>query len=121
MESTAKLRHARVSAQKARLVADLVRGRDVSEAIEILTFTQKKSAPLIRKLVESAVANAEHRAEATGEDGGRAAVRAGSAVGDSDIPVEQPASTSNTTRREAASRPWSVRLSPCSLTVFSSR
>lgn len=68
MESTAKLRHARVSAQKARLVADLVRGRDVSEAIEILTFTQKKSAPLIRKLVESAVANAEHRAESSGED-----------------------------------------------------
>jgi large subunit ribosomal protein L22 len=68
MESTAKLRHARVSARKARLVADLVRGRDVSEAIEILTFTQKKSAPLIRKLVESAVANAEHSAEAAGSD-----------------------------------------------------
>jgi large subunit ribosomal protein L22 len=57
--STAKLRGARVSPQKARLVANLVRGRDVPEAIEILTFTSKKSAPLIRKLVESAVANAE--------------------------------------------------------------
>ncbi len=57
--STAKLRGASVSPQKARLVANLVRGRDVSEAIEILAFTQKKSAPLIRKLVESAVANAE--------------------------------------------------------------
>jgi large subunit ribosomal protein L22 len=59
MESKAKLRHARVSAQKARLVANLVRGRDISEAIEILSFTPKKSAPMIRKLVESAVANAE--------------------------------------------------------------
>ena len=57
--SKAKLRYARVSAQKVRLVADLIRGRDVSEAIEMLTFTHKKSAPMIRKLVESAVANAE--------------------------------------------------------------
>jgi large subunit ribosomal protein L22 len=62
MEAVAKLKYARVSAQKARLVADLVRGREVSEAIEILTFTQKKSAPMIRKLVESAVANAENTA-----------------------------------------------------------
>jgi large subunit ribosomal protein L22 len=59
MESRAVLKFARVSAQKARLVANLVRGRDVPEAIEILSFTNKKSAPLIRKLVESAVANAE--------------------------------------------------------------
>tara|TARA_B100001989_G_scaffold109098_1_gene76566 strand:+ start:59 stop:406 length:348 start_codon:yes stop_codon:yes gene_type:complete len=68
MESTAKLRYAKVSAQKARLVADLVRGRDASEAIEILQFTRKKSAPLIQKLVESAIANAEHSAEQTGDD-----------------------------------------------------
>lgn len=59
MESKAILRSARVSPRKARLVADLVRGRDVSEAIEMLQFTQKKSAPMIQKLVESAVANAE--------------------------------------------------------------
>jgi large subunit ribosomal protein L22 len=57
--SKAILRFARIAPQKVRLVADLVRGRDVSEAIEVLTFTQKKSAPIIRKLVESAVANAE--------------------------------------------------------------
>lgn len=63
MESRAVLRFARVSPRKARLVADLVRGRDVSEAIEVLTFTHKKSAPIIRKLVESAVANAEQAAE----------------------------------------------------------
>ncbi len=62
MEATAKLRTARVSARKARLVADLVRGRDVSEALEILQFTRKKTAPLIKTLVESAVANAEYKA-----------------------------------------------------------
>lgn len=63
MESKAILRFARVSARKARLVADLVRGKDASEAIEMLTFVQKKSAPMIRKLVSSAVANAEQAAK----------------------------------------------------------
>jgi large subunit ribosomal protein L22 len=62
MESKAVLRHVRVSAQKARLVADLVRGMDVPDAIETLAFTRKKSAPLVKKLIESAVANAEHSA-----------------------------------------------------------
>lgn len=62
MESRAVLRNVRVSAQKARLVANLVRGRDVSEAVEMLTFTQKKSAPMVKKLIESAVANAEQAA-----------------------------------------------------------
>ncbi len=61
--STAKLRYCRVSPQKARLVADLVRGLDVSEAIEKLAFVEKKSAPIIKKLVESAVANAEQSAD----------------------------------------------------------
>ena len=64
MESSARLRYARVSAQKARLVANLVRGKDVEEAIEVLSFTNKKSAPIIRKLVESAVANAEVKSSA---------------------------------------------------------
>jgi len=68
MDSKAVLRFARVSPQKARLVADLVRGRDVSEAIEVLGFTQKKSAPMIRKLVESAVANAEVKARRDASD-----------------------------------------------------
>jgi large subunit ribosomal protein L22 len=63
MESTATLRFARVSAQKARLVADLVRGKDAGVALDILRFLPKKSAPLIQKLVESAVANAEHAAQ----------------------------------------------------------
>jgi large subunit ribosomal protein L22 len=60
METTAKLRGVRVSAQKARLVADMVRGKSVSQAISILTFTPKKSAGIIKKVVESAIANAEH-------------------------------------------------------------
>jgi large subunit ribosomal protein L22 len=68
MESRAKLRLARVSARKARLVADLIRGREVGEALEILQFTRKKTAPLLKNLVESAVANAEFKAE---RDGGK--------------------------------------------------
>ena len=67
MESRAVAKYVRVSARKARLVADLVRGRDVPQAIEILSFADKKTAPLIRKLVESAVANAEQAAERSSE------------------------------------------------------
>lgn len=63
MESSATLRYVRVSAQKARLVANLVRGKDVSEAIEALTFLEKKTSPILRKLVESAIANAEQAAK----------------------------------------------------------
>jgi len=63
VESRAVLKFARISPQKARLVADLVRGKDASEAVELLTFLNKKSAPMIRKLVESAIANAEVAAE----------------------------------------------------------
>ena len=63
MESKAILRYVRVSPQKARLVANLVRGMDVPDAIETLQFTRKKSAPLVKKLIESAVANAEVKAE----------------------------------------------------------
>ena len=60
-QSKASLRFARVSAQKARLVADLVRGDDVDMALEKLSFTNKKTAPLLKKLIESAVANAENK------------------------------------------------------------
>ena len=56
-QSKASLRFARVSAQKARLVADLVRGDDVDMALEKLTFTNKKTAPLLKKLIESAGKN----------------------------------------------------------------
>lgn len=61
MEVRAKLSYTRVSARKARLVADLVRGKDVNEAINILTFLPKKSGLLIKKLIESAVANASQK------------------------------------------------------------
>ncbi len=60
MNVSAVLRGARVSAQKARLVADQVRGLPVGNALNILTFSPKKSAVLVRALLESAIANAEH-------------------------------------------------------------
>lgn len=61
MEVTAKLRYARVGTQKARLVADSIRGKDVNEALRILTYMPKKTAVFMKKLLESAVANAEHK------------------------------------------------------------
>src|SRR5690606_2957595 len=60
METTASVRGARLSAQKGRLVADLIRGKPVDKALNILAFTQKKAAGIIRKALESAIANAEH-------------------------------------------------------------
>ena len=60
MEVAAKLKGARMSAQKARLVADQVRGKSVEAALEILQFSTKKGADIIKKVRESAIANAEH-------------------------------------------------------------
>lgn len=60
METRSTLRYARISAQKARLVADLVRGMPVDRALSTLTFTEKKAAGLVRKVLEAAIANAEH-------------------------------------------------------------
>ena len=60
MQVQAKLRGARLSAQKARLVADQVRGRQVEDALNLLTYSSKKGADVIRKLLNSAIANAEH-------------------------------------------------------------
>jgi large subunit ribosomal protein L22 len=60
METKAKLRGARMSAQKGRLVADLIRGQRVDRALNILAFTPKKAAGIIKKVLESAIANAEH-------------------------------------------------------------
>ncbi|CAJ0993553.1 50S ribosomal protein L22 [Pantoea sp. Nvir] len=60
METIAQHRHARSSAQKVRLVVDLIRGEKVSQALEILTYTNKKAALLVKKVLESAIANAEH-------------------------------------------------------------
>ena len=60
MEVVAKLRGAPISAQKARLVADLVRGKPVDQALIILAFSNKKAAAIVKKVLESAIANAEH-------------------------------------------------------------
>jgi len=59
MQVTSILRYARISPQKCRLVADVVRGKPVGNAIATLKFMPKKGAELVRKLLESAVANAE--------------------------------------------------------------
>ena len=59
-EVAAILRGAQLSAQKARLVADQIRGKNVSEALTILEFSPKKGADLMKKVLESAIANAEH-------------------------------------------------------------
>ncbi len=60
METVAVLRFARISPQKCRLVADQVRGLPVERALQVLSFSPKKSAHLVRKILESAIANAEH-------------------------------------------------------------
>ena len=60
METMAKLMGARISAQKARLVADQIRGKPVEEALNLLAFSTKKAAGLVRKVLNSAIANAEH-------------------------------------------------------------
>lgn len=60
METIAQHRHARSSAQKVRLVADLVRGKPVEQALNILTYTNKKASALVKKVLQSAIANAEH-------------------------------------------------------------
>ena len=60
METSAIQKYARLSPQKARLVADQVRGLRVEKAVELLTFSNKKAAVIIKKVLESAIANAEH-------------------------------------------------------------
>ena len=60
METRAIVRGVRLSVDKGRLVADMIRGKKVDHALNILTFTQKKAAGIIKKALESAIANAEH-------------------------------------------------------------
>ena len=60
METSAIVRGVRLSVDKGRLVADLIRGKNVDQALNTLTFTQKKAAGIIKKVLESAIANAEH-------------------------------------------------------------
>lgn len=64
MQVAARLRYARISPQKCRLVADMVRGQPVGRALATLRFTPKKGAQLVRKVLESAIANAENNLNA---------------------------------------------------------
>ncbi|MCK5355178.1 MAG: 50S ribosomal protein L22 [Methyloprofundus sp.] len=64
MEITAKLSNAPLSAQKARLVGDQIRGLPVEKALDVLKFSSKKAAMIIKKILESAIANAEHNESA---------------------------------------------------------
>jgi large subunit ribosomal protein L22 len=60
METTARLRFARISPQKARLAVDRIRGQSAEDALTLLGFSTQKAAAIVRKVVESAIANAEH-------------------------------------------------------------
>ncbi|MBX2825715.1 MAG: 50S ribosomal protein L22 [Gammaproteobacteria bacterium] len=60
MQTRSHLKQARISAQKVRLVADQIRGLPVEKALEVLTFSDKKAGAIMKKLVDSAIANAEH-------------------------------------------------------------
>jgi large subunit ribosomal protein L22 len=68
MESAATHRYAKISVRKARVVIDLVRGRPVAEALDLLRFTQKSAAPLVSKLLDSAIANAQQISESVDLD-----------------------------------------------------
>ena len=59
-QTAAKLKGARISAQKARLVVDQIRGKQVEEALNILAFSNQKAAAIVKKVLDSAIANAEH-------------------------------------------------------------
>ena len=68
METMAKHKGVQVSPQKARLVADMIRGKPVGDAIDLLTFSPQKSAAIIKKLLNSAIANAENNDGADVDD-----------------------------------------------------
>ena len=67
-EAKATLRYARISARKVKIVADLIRGKDVNEALSIVKFTPKASSEIIEKLLKSAIANAENNHEMKAQD-----------------------------------------------------
>ena len=67
-EANATLKYARISARKVKIVADLIRGKDVDEALAIVKFTPKASSEIIEKLLKSAIANAENNHEMKAEN-----------------------------------------------------
>jgi large subunit ribosomal protein L22 len=68
MEAKAVAKYVRISPRKVRIVLDLIRGKDVREALAILKYTPKAAAPIIEKVINSAVANAEHNYNLDGDD-----------------------------------------------------
>lgn len=64
MEVAARLNYARLSAQKCRLICNQVRGKSVEQALSLLKFSNKKAAAIVKKVLDSAIANAEHNAGA---------------------------------------------------------
>jgi len=60
MQVNARLKNSRISPQKARLIADQIRGQEVEKALQLLAFSNKKAAGIVKKVLESAIANAEH-------------------------------------------------------------
>ena len=68
MESKASYRFAKISVRKARVITNLVRGRNVAEALDILRFTRKSGAPLVSSLIDSAIANAQQKGEGVNLD-----------------------------------------------------
>jgi len=68
MEVSAKLKNATLSPQKCRLIADQIRGKNVENALQILSFSTKKAATIVKKVLESAIANAEHNEGADIDD-----------------------------------------------------
>ena len=67
IEARAKLSHARISARKVKIVIDLIRGKDVNEALAILKFTPKAASEVLEKLLKSAIANAENNHNMTSD------------------------------------------------------
>jgi large subunit ribosomal protein L22 len=63
MEAIAKARFQRIAVRKARVIANLIRGRNAAEALEMLKFTRKAAAPIVAKLLDSAISNARQRDE----------------------------------------------------------
>ena len=68
MEAIAKLKYARISARKVKIVIDLIRGKQVDEALAILRYTPKAASPLVEKLLKSAIANAENNHNMNGQN-----------------------------------------------------